>query len=155
MFPPPQPGAEAHDPYTSLLRAYEGDNVQIRNLVGAHMAPHSFHIHGLGWPFEPSLDSSGFRSTQGMGISEHYEYLFHLPVTDQADKADYLYIPTSDTIGLQYGNWGLIRGYKNPVADLIPLSQTQTEAFPAASRFRQRGRLQAVARQMHRRDRLT
>jgi len=132
VFPPPQPGAEADDPYTPLLRAYEGDNIQIRSLVGAHMGPHSFHIHGLAWPFEPSLDSSGFRSTQGMGISEHYEYLFHLPVTAQADKADYLYIPTSDTIGLQYGNWGLIRGYKNPVANLIPLSQTQTEAFPSS-----------------------
>ena len=130
VFPPPQPGAEPTDPYTSQLRAYEGDNVQIRNLVGAHMAPHSFHIHGLSWPFEPSLNSSGFRSTQGMGISEHYEYLFHLPVTKQPEKADYLYVPTSDTVGVQYGNWGLIRGYKSKQADLVPLSDTQAKAFP-------------------------
>jgi len=129
-YPPAQEGAEATDPYTPLLRAYEGDNVQIRNLVGAHMAPHSFHIHGLNWQFEPSLDSSGFRSTQGMGISEHYELLFHLPVTSQPKSADYLYIPTSDPNGLQYGNWGLIRGYKEKQRNLIALSETQAKAFP-------------------------
>jgi hypothetical protein len=129
-YPPSQLGIEKTDPYTPVLRAYEGDNVQIRSLVGAHMAPHSFHIHGLNWQFEPSLDSSGFRSTQGMGISEHYEFLFHLPVTSNPEKADYLYVPTSDTTGIQYGNWGLIRGYKERVKDLVPLSETQAEAFP-------------------------
>jgi hypothetical protein len=131
-FPPPQPGADATDPYTPLLRAYEGDNVQIRNLVGAHMAPHSYHIHGLAWPFEPSVDSSGYRSTQGMGISEHYEFSLHLPVTKQPQQADYLYVPTSDTVGVQYGNWGLIRGYKNKQPNLIPLSETQAKAFPTS-----------------------
>ena len=130
-YPPPQPGAEPTDPYTPLLRAYEGDKIQIRNLVGAHMGPHSFHIHGLNWNFEPSLDSSGFRSTQGMGISEHYEMLFHLPLTAQPKQSDYLYIPTSDTVGLQYGNWGLLRGYKEKQNNLIPLSETQAKAFPA------------------------
>ncbi len=105
-YPPPQTGVEPTDPYTPLLRAYEGDNVQIRNLVGAHMGPHSFHIHGLDWQFEPAVDSSGFRSTQGMGISEHYE--FPVPYADykrahpkglEASTADYLYIPTSDVTG--------------------------------------------------------
>lgn len=129
-YPPAQPGAEATDPYTPLLRAYEGDKIQIRNLVGAHMGPHSFHIHGLNWNFEPSLDSSGFRSTQGMGISEHYEFLFNLPLTKQPKQSDYLYIPTSDTTGIQYGNWGLIRGYKDQQPNLIPLSDTQAKAFP-------------------------
>jgi hypothetical protein len=130
VFPPPQPGAESTDPYTPLLRAYEGDNIQIRNLVGAHMAPHSFHIHGLNWHFEPSLDSSGYRSTQGMGISEHYEFLFHLPVASQ--QADYLYIPTSDTNGVEFGNWGLIRGYKAKQSNLVSLSETQAKAFPSS-----------------------
>ncbi len=132
VFPPKQVGTEDTDPYTPLLRAYEGDNIQIRNLVGAHMAPHSFHIHGLNWQFEPSVKSSGFRSTQGMGISEHYEFLFQLPVTSQAKQSDYLYIPTSDTNGLQYGNWGLIRGYKDKKNDLASLNETQKIAFPAS-----------------------
>jgi hypothetical protein len=129
-FAPPQLGSEDTDPYTPLLRAYEGDNVQIRSLVGAHMAPHSFHIHGLNWQFEPSVDSSGFRSTQGMGISEHYEFLFQLPVTAQEKRSDYLYIPTSDPNGVQYGNWGLIRGYKEKQSNLVALSETQAKAFP-------------------------
>ncbi len=130
-FPPQQPGAEPDDPYTPLLRTYEGDNVQIRNLVGAHMAPHSFHIHGLNWQFEPSLDSSGFRSTQGMGISEHYEFLVHMPsITGNAPRADSLYITTSDTSGLQYGNWGLIRTYKAVQPNLVPLNVTQKKGFP-------------------------
>lgn len=129
-FPPPQPGADALDPYTPLLRAYEGENIQVRNLVGAHMAPHAYHMHGLNWQFEPSLTNSGFRSTQGMGLSEHYELLFHLPNTTQPEQADYLYIPTSDTVGLQLGNWGLLRGYKQKQADLIKLSESQKKAFP-------------------------
>jgi hypothetical protein len=127
-YPPPQIGAGPTDPYTPLLRAYQGDNIQIRNLVGAHMAPHSFHIHGLNWHFEPSLDTSGYRSTQGMGISEHYEFLFHLPVTKT--PADYLYATTSDTSGIQYGNWGLIRGYNSAQNDLQSLASTQAKAFP-------------------------
>ena len=129
-FPPPQPGAEPMDPYTPLLRAYQGDNIQVRNLVGAHMGPHAFHIHGLDWQFEPSLSASGFRSTQGMGLSEHYELLFHLPVT--AQRADYLYIPTSDSAGIQYGNWGLLRGYKQVQPDLVPLADSQAKAFPSS-----------------------
>jgi hypothetical protein len=138
-FPPAQPGAEPNDPYTPLLRAYEGDNVQIRNLVGAHMAPHSFHIHGLNWQFEPSLDSSGFRGTQGMGISEHYEFLLHLPITSQPQRADYLYAPTSDTNGIQFGNWGLIRGYKAKQDNLVSLSETQAKAFPKGKPIPPRG----------------
>jgi hypothetical protein len=144
-YAPPQPGVDPTDPYTPLLGAYEGDNVQIRNLVGAHMAPHSFHIHGLNWQFEPAVDSSGFRSTQGMGISEHYEFLFHIPTTNAAllkgadvAKADYLYIPTSDVIGVQYGNWGLLRSYRvanqktHALPDLVSLQKTQQIAFPGS-----------------------
>lgn len=144
-YAPPQPGADPTDPYTPLLRAYEGDNVQIRNLVGAHMGPHSFHIPGLDWQFEPAVDSSGFRSTQGMGISEHYEFLFRMPATsaplrkgEEASKSDYLYIPTSDVTGVQYGNWGLLRGYhvedqeKHPLPNLVPLEKTQQIAFPGS-----------------------
>ena len=134
-FAPPFHGAAATDPYTPVLRAYEGDNIQIRNLVGAHMGPHAFHIHGLDWQFEPSLSSSGFRSTQGMGLSEHYELLFHLPVTKT--PADYLYISTSDSVGIQYGNWGLIRGYdpEKKEANLVPLESSQAKAaFPGGAK---------------------
>ncbi|MGH9196204.1 MAG: hypothetical protein ACRD1T_10745, partial [Acidimicrobiia bacterium] len=69
-YPPPQVGAEPLDPYTLLLRAYEGDQVQIRTLVGAHMSAHSFTVHGVNWLFEPTIfnaadNVSGYRGTQG------------------------------------------------------------------------------------------
>ena len=145
QFPPPQVGAGEFDPYTPLLRAYEGDKVQIRTLVGAHMSPHSFTVHGVNWLFEPTVfdaadNVSGYRTTQGMGISEHYEMLFSLPrtkpPTDSESEAspasvygaDYFYSSSSDRTGLSFGNWGLMRAYrtKQPAnTPLVPLPNNQ------------------------------
>ncbi len=133
-FPPPQPGAKQRDPYTPLLRAYEGDSVQIRNLVGAHMMPNGFTVHGLKWQFEPSVTNSGFRSTQGMGISEHYEFLVNLPVTATPEpQSDYLYAPGSGVDGLEGGLWGLLRAYKTKQADLATLPGTTPGQGPPAT----------------------
>ena len=97
---------------TPLMRAYKGDKVQIRALVGAHQAPHSFNLHGLKWPFEPDDPNSGYRSTQGMAISEHYEMLFDLPRAGaEGAVADYLYVPSSGSNDLRLGNWGILRAY--------------------------------------------
>jgi hypothetical protein len=52
---------------TPLMRAYPGETVEIRTLVGAHMAPHSFNMHGVKWLFEQDSPNSGYRSTQGNG----------------------------------------------------------------------------------------
>ncbi len=118
-FEDPFPGAGATDPYTPLMRAYKGDKVQIRTLVGAHMAPHAFNLHGLRWYFEPADINSGYRSTQSMGISEHFEMLFDLPPVlgprKQAGnkQADYMYVTSSSWADLPYGNWGLLRAYGN------------------------------------------
>jgi manganese oxidase len=121
-FAPPQPGAGPTDPYTPLLRAYEGEHIQIRNLVGAHQVPHSFNVHGLKWLFEPAFTDSGYRSTQGMGISEHYEFLFQLPkLHDTAEQTDYLYESSSEVPGLTGGNWGLLRAYNKRQTDLFPV----------------------------------
>jgi len=62
-----------------LLRAYENDRVQIRTLVGAHVTTHPFILHGLNWLYEPQYGNSGYKSLQGMGLSEHFEMLFQLP----------------------------------------------------------------------------
>lgn len=120
-YPGPFTGAQPTDPYTPLLRGYEGDRTQVRILVGAHMAPHFFKVHGVNWLFEPeewdcpkpSSCTSGYRGAQGMGISEHYEFLFNLPKTGTTTQADYFYSSTSDLNGLQAGNWGLMRAYGN------------------------------------------
>ncbi len=122
---------EATDPYTPLLNAYEGDKVQIRTLVGAHQNPHTFNLMGNIWYFEPSFDASGFRSTQMMGISEHFEMEFRLPNSDAPNKVDYLYQTTSSPTGLQNGNWGILRSYNSnkPIDNVmkLPPEATMTE----------------------------
>jgi hypothetical protein len=127
-YPAQFEGAEATDPYTPLMRAYPGDTVEVRTLVGAHMAPHSFNMHGVKWLFEQNSPNSGFRSTQGMGISEYYHMRFDVPTTNGGADADYLYATTSDTKGLEFGQWGLLRSYSSPRADLPPIQPPPAKA---------------------------
>lgn len=126
------------DPFTPMLRAYAGDKVQIRTLVGAHHNPHFFSIDGVKWLFEPDSSNTGFRNNQPMGISEHYEMLFELPTgTGPTDKpfADHLYNASAGTDGITNGMWGLMRSYKQPVATLVPLPNNQPPARPVVSRI--------------------
>jgi hypothetical protein len=109
------------DPYTPLLRAYEGDPVQLRLLVGAHTSMHDFTLHGIKWQHAPADPNSGFRNSQFMVLSEHFETLFTLPRTAGAGAADYLYNPSSGYEGLTNGLWGLLRGYKSPAPGLASL----------------------------------
>ena len=120
----------APDPITPLLRAYQGDNVQIRTLVGAHVFAHQFNLMGPTWFAEPSWQNSGYRSNQPMGLSEHFELLFKVPSSSAptpgtpgtsvrkcpdgmsaANCVDYLYSPSFDENGLAQGLWGLFRAY--------------------------------------------
>ena len=107
------PGMHGGDPFTPLLRVFENDKVQVRTLVGAHEIPHIFNIHGLSWLFEPSAVNSGYRSTQMMSISEHFEMNFTIPGNTVGKKGvtDYLYNASSDNSGLNTGLWGFIRAY--------------------------------------------
>ena len=134
-------GVYPYAPYTPLLRAYQGDNVKIQALVGAHVNMHNFSLQGIRWVFEPANSSSGYRSNQPMGISEHFEKLFRIPPstlnTVTADMgggkatnrcgapltgteifADYFYNPSSSQNGLANANWGLIRTYEPNQSDL-------------------------------------
>lgn len=112
------------DPITPLMRAYQNDNVQIRLLVGAHTFAHQFNLEGPTWLAEPSWKNSGYRSAQAMGLSEHFELLFHVPSSSapntarkcpdgmsQANCVDYLYSPSLDETGVANGMWGLFRSY--------------------------------------------
>ncbi|HYC90764.1 MAG TPA: hypothetical protein VEO54_16220 [Thermoanaerobaculia bacterium] len=131
-FAPAFRGAQPTDPYTPLLRAYGGDNVQVRTLVGAHMSPHFFNMHGVNWLFEPAEEDSGWRSAQGMGISEHYEMIFTLP-KNSGPTADFLWEASSDTTGRKNGNWGLLRAYDQNQPDLqrLPNNASGAGAAPA------------------------
>jgi hypothetical protein len=99
FYPALTKDVKAGDPFTPLLRAYEDDNVQIRILVGAHEEGHNFEVQGIKWKFEPgtpedpaSVNNSGYRNNQMMGISEHYEFVVpKLPKNFQGNTADYLY----------------------------------------------------------------
>src|SRR4029077_11002526 len=69
---------------------------------------------GVNWLTEPLSGNSGYRNTQGMGISEHFEMLFNLPktkVTQTTPFSDYLYAANSSNFGLTNGVWGLLRAY--------------------------------------------
>lgn len=118
------------DPLTPLMRAYQGDKVQIRTLVGAHVFAHQFNFAGPQWFAEPSWKNSGYRSNQPMGLSEHFELLFNVPSSSApvpvapattvrkcpdgmstANCIDYFYSPSFDETGIAHGLWGLFRSY--------------------------------------------
>ncbi|HEU4451855.1 MAG TPA: hypothetical protein VFR81_02310, partial [Longimicrobium sp.] len=112
----------AGDPFTPLMRAYEDDRVQVRVLVGAHEEGHNFSVHGVEWLMEPSDPSSGFRNSQMMGISEHYEFVLPpLPSNTTGSFADYLYQGGSATDDLWNGMWGLLRAYRSTQNNLLSL----------------------------------
>jgi hypothetical protein len=98
-----------------LLKAYEGDNVQIRMLQGGQEEQHVLHVHGLKWLFEPSSPNSGYTDSQYIGISEHFELVTNIPPSpdedrDKRDFVDRLY-EYSSTDNLWDGMWGLLRAY--------------------------------------------
>src|SRR6185312_541072 len=110
------------DPYTPLLRAYENDRVQIRVLVGAHEEGHNFSIHGMKWLAEPSDPNSGWRGSQMMGISEHFEFIVpQLIKNSTGPYVDRLWSAGSSTDDYWNGIWGLFRTYSNTRPDLAAL----------------------------------
>ncbi len=123
------------DPMTPLMRAYQGDKVQIRMLVGAHVFQHQFNLQGPVWFSEPSWANSGYRSAQPAGLSEHYELLFNVPSSSapsinrkcpdgtntNVNCVDYLYSPSFDESGITNGLWGIFRAYDPDAAPGDPI----------------------------------
>lgn len=123
VYPPLTADVRPGDPFTPLMRAYEGDRVQVRMIVGAHEEGHMFSIHGLRWLHEPDDPRSGYRNSQMMGISEHFEMeIYPLPILfGGSSKADYLYQPGAAVDGQWNGVWGLLREYQGKREDLLTL----------------------------------
>ena len=131
FYPPLSGGVQAGDPFTPLLRAYEDDKVQVRILVGGHEEGHNFSINGVKWLFEPSSPNSGYRNSQMMGISEHYEFIIPtLPKNGVGPFADYLYTAGRATDDLWNGIWGIMRGYKGVQQDLLALPNNSDGLAP-------------------------
>jgi hypothetical protein len=138
LLPPSQQAlAWEPDPMTPLMRAYQGDNVQIRMLVGAHVFQHQFNFQGPVWFSEPSWKNSGYRSAQPTGLSEHFELLFKVPSSSapsvnrkcpdgrsDVNCVDYLYSPSFDESGIANGLWGIFRAYDPDAADTDPILKT-------------------------------
>jgi len=136
IYPPLTADVQPTDPFTPMLRAYENDNVQVRVLIGAHAMLHNFSMHGVNWLFEPSNKNSGYRNSQVMGISEHFEFLFKVPPLDGPEaSADYLYLPGASTTDQKNGLWGIMRAYDGGVtlrSDLLTLPNNLAgSALPA------------------------
>ena len=140
------PSSSNPDPKTPVMRAYQGDNVQIRVLVGAHVFAHQFNLMGPTWFAEPSWKNSGYRSNQPMGLSEHFELLFKVPSSSApipvspnttvrscpdemstANCVDYLYSASLDESGLAHGLWGIFRSY-DPTKNALNLQPLPNNA---------------------------
>jgi hypothetical protein len=139
FYPPLTKGVKPTDPYTPLIRFYENDKVQIRILVGGQEEGHNFSVHGTKWRFEPSDLNSGWRNSQMMGISEHFEFV--LPPISVVDPsrpfADHLYMAGAATDDLWNGLWGIARVYNRPflvkaVSSPTPTPDSGTESLQSS-----------------------
>ncbi len=123
------------DPATPLLRAYEGDHVQIRLIQGAQEEQHVFTMHGSKWLAQPDSPNTGYVNAQQIGISEHFEFndrVVEFMPFDQGNGlsggghrhkvVDHLY-SSAAADNLWDGQWGLMRVY------------SRTEEAPALARL--------------------
>ncbi len=119
-YPPLTADVGPYDPYTPMIRAYEGDKVRVRIQVGAHEESHQFTIHGTKWLQEPLNPISGWRNSIGVGISEYM--IFEAPVVPDTGPGNPAKIDTiyaiQDVEGLWNGAWGLFRTYGKKRSDL-------------------------------------
>jgi manganese oxidase len=134
IYPPLTGGVAGTDPFTPLLRAYQGDRVKIRTIFGAYTFMNMFQVPGLSWLAEPADPNSGYRATQPLGLAEAAELSFRLPpASTPADHpfADYLYLPSAYSPGIVQGLWGLLRSYdgrQGRQPDLLPLPGNEPQA---------------------------
>ncbi|HXI20987.1 MAG TPA: hypothetical protein VNH46_07880, partial [Gemmatimonadales bacterium] len=135
FYPELTPGHLPGDPFTPLMRVFEGDKVQIRQLVGAQEEGHNFNMNGIRWLFDPSWRNSGYRSNQMLGISEHFEFEVApmQAVKGGSTSEDHLITPGTSIDNLWTGTWGLLRVYADPssTTNLWPLPNNNDGKSPA------------------------
>ena len=116
-------GVGNDDPYTPMLRVYQGDKVRIRVQTGAHEEEHNFTLYGLKWRQEDFVPNSGWRNSQFMGISEYFN--LEMPaipdINNSNNPSDYLYSIGAQTEDVWNGVWGIMRTYAKQRSDLLPL----------------------------------
>ncbi len=122
-YAPLTDGVGKDDPYTPMLRVYQGDKVRIRVQTGAHEEEHNFTLYGLKWRQEDFVSNSGWRNSQFMGISEYFN--LEMPaipdINNSNNPSDYLYSIGAQTEDVWNGVWGIMRTYAKQRGDLLPL----------------------------------
>ncbi|MGE3353269.1 MAG: copper oxidase [Planctomycetota bacterium] len=122
------------DPVTPLMTAYQGDDIQVRLIQGAHEESHAFDINRTLWQREVSVPNSGYTNTQHIGISEHFEMDFDaLARNPRANwrRTDMIWTDRSED-GMWNGVWGLLRIFKQPGV-LAEVGETLPQPLPGQS----------------------
>ncbi|HSN52666.1 MAG TPA: hypothetical protein VLS87_09055 [Woeseiaceae bacterium] len=120
-----QPG----DPFTPIMRAYEGDEVKIKIQVGATEEQHLTTVHGIKWLSNGSgfgrSGNSGWRNFQSHGISEQFSLQapFNRDPQQRGNSVDYMYAQDATRDGIWSGTWGILRTYNRSAgqSDLVTL----------------------------------
>jgi hypothetical protein len=115
------------DPFTPIMRAYEGDEVKVKIQVGATEEQHQTTVHGIKWLSNGSgfgrSPNSGHRNFQSHGISEQFSLQapFNPALRQAGQTVDYLYATDATRPGIWLGTWGLLRTYGKQRSDLVKL----------------------------------
>ncbi|HEU0040819.1 MAG TPA: hypothetical protein VFQ15_00575, partial [Jiangellaceae bacterium] len=132
-YPPLTADVKAGDPYTPMMRAYEGDRIRLKLQVGATEEGHNASLWATKWRQEHASPNSGWRNSQMMGISEQFDWDMATAV-DPAAKgqgADYLFSPDNSVDGMWNGMWSLMRTYSQfRVKNALP-NKTDLLALPS------------------------
>ncbi|MCP9464584.1 MAG: multicopper oxidase domain-containing protein [Nitrospira sp.] len=108
------------DPATPLLRAYLGDPIVVRALVGSANEVHTWHVTGHWFPMERYATNAMPRSTIHLVIGERYDPAIPAAGGPQRMAGDYLYY-SGRASHFSEGSWGIIRVYDELQKDLKPL----------------------------------
>jgi hypothetical protein len=117
------------DPFTSIMRTYEGDQVKVKIQSGATEEQHQVSIHGVKWLSNGSgfgkAGNSGWRNFQSSGISEQFslQVPMNANLGQSGTTADYLYSIDVSRDGWWMGVWGVMRTYGNRQVDLFELPE--------------------------------
>ncbi len=115
------------DPGTPLLRAYLGDPILVRALVGSANEVHTWHVTGHWFPMERYGVTAMPRSTIHLAIGERYDPAIPAAGGPQKMAGDYLYY-SGRASHFAEGSWGLFRVFDELQKDLKPLpSREQIE----------------------------
>jgi hypothetical protein len=115
------------DPFTPMIRTFNGDRVSIKAQAGAHEEEHHIMVHGLKWLMGGSsygeAKNTGWRNAIAGGISE--KFAFKMPIIADANQrggiADYAYTTNASFDGWNNGVWGIIRSYSGTQNKLFAL----------------------------------